>query len=146
MSELIYNIYFSLFYFFCRRGSRFIHLIRTDSNTLIFMAEWYHILYMCQLSVDGWSCVPSLLFTYGQTMMEVMKIKVTSSKDAMHVLLYSVPPIQQQATTDPHLHWRLLDTHRKVWFSLLWDHWYFSWVLVHKVLFVPFKSLFPSPV
>ena len=22
----------------------------------------------------------------------------------------------------------------------------FSWVLVHKVLFVPFKSLFPSPV
>ena len=31
-------------------------------------------------SVDGWSCVPSLLFTWGQTMVEVMKIMVTSFK------------------------------------------------------------------
>ena len=37
----------------------------------------------------------------------------------MHVLLHSVPPALQEATTDPHLHWRLLDTHREVWFSLL---------------------------
>ena len=27
---------------------------------------------------DGWSCVPSLLFTWGQTMVEVMKIMATS--------------------------------------------------------------------
>ena len=61
----------------------------------------------------------------------------------MQALLHSVPPTLQQATTDPHLHWRLLDTHRQVWVSLLWGHC--SFLLgpgVHKVLFVPSKSLF----
>ena len=33
---------------------------------------------LIQFSVSGWSCVSSLLFTWGQTMMEVMKIMVTS--------------------------------------------------------------------
>ena len=33
---------------------------------------------LIQFYVDGWSCVPSLLFTWGQTMVEVMKIMVTS--------------------------------------------------------------------
>ena len=33
---------------------------------------------LIQFSVDGWGCVPSLLFTWGQTMVEVMKIMVTS--------------------------------------------------------------------
>ena len=33
-----------------------------------------------QFSVDGWSCALSLLFTWGQTMIEVMKIMVTSFK------------------------------------------------------------------
>ena len=65
----------------------------------------------------------------------------------MHVLLHSVPPTLQQATTDPHLYWRLLDTHRQVWVSLLWGHCSFLLGLsAHKVLFVPSKSLFPSPV
>ena len=40
----------------------------------------------------------------------------------MHVLLHSVSPTLQQATTDPHLCWRLLDTHRQVWVSLSWGH------------------------
>ena len=35
---------------------------------------------LIQFSVDRWSCVPSLLFTWGQTMVEVMKIMVTSFK------------------------------------------------------------------
>ena len=35
---------------------------------------------LIQFSIDGWSCVPSLLFTWGQTMVEVMKIVVTSLK------------------------------------------------------------------
>ena len=35
---------------------------------------------LIQFSVDGWGCVPSLLFTWGQTMVEVMKILVTSFK------------------------------------------------------------------
>ena len=33
---------------------------------------------LIQFSVDGWSCVPSLLFTWGQTMVEVMKIMAKS--------------------------------------------------------------------
>ena len=63
----------------------------------------------------------------------------------MHVLLHSVPPTLQQATTDLRLCWRLLDTHRQVWVSLLWGHC--SFLLgpgAHKVLFVPSKSLFPQ--
>ena len=63
----------------------------------------------------------------------------------MHTLLHSVPPALQQATTDPHLHQRLLDTHKQVWVSLLWGHC--SFLLDpggHKVLFVPSKSLFPQ--
>ena len=37
----------------------------------------------------------------------------------MHVPLHSVPLTMQQATTDPYLQWRLLNTHRQVWVSLL---------------------------
>ena len=62
----------------------------------------------------------------------------------MHALLHSVPPTLQQATTNPCLHQRLLDTHREVWVTLLWGHC--SFLLgpgVHMVLFVPSKSLFP---
>ena len=63
----------------------------------------------------------------------------------MQALLHSVPPTLQQATTDPHLHQRLLGTHGQIWVSLLWDHC--SFLLgpsVHKVLFVPSKCLFPQ--
>ena len=69
----------------------------------------------------------------------------TPSKDPMQALLHSVPPILQQATADPRLRQRLLDTHRQVWVSLLWGHC--SFLLgpsAHKVLFVPSKSLFPQ--
>ena len=38
----------------------------------------------------------------------------------MHVLLHSLPPALPQATTNPHLLWRLLDTHRQVWVSISW--------------------------
>ena len=60
-------------------------------------------------------------------------------------LLYSVPLIPQQATVDPCLCQRLLDTHRQVWLSLLWGHC--SFLLgpsAHKVLFVLSKRLFPQ--
>ena len=59
--------------------------------------------------------------------------------------MHALPPTLQQATTDPCLGWRLLDTHREVWISLLWGHC--SFLLgpgAHKVLFVPSKSLFPQ--
>ena len=35
---------------------------------------------LIQFFVDGWSCVPSLIFSWGQTMVEVMKIMMTSFK------------------------------------------------------------------
>ena len=47
--------------------------------------------------------------TWDQTMVEVMKIVVTSFKRSLHALLHWVTPILQQATADPRLHWRLLD-------------------------------------
>ena len=38
--------------------------------------------YLIQLSVDEWSYVPSLLFTWGQTVLEVMKIiTILKSRD-----------------------------------------------------------------
>ena len=98
---------------------------------------------LIQFSVDGWGCVASLLFTWGQTMVEIMKIMVTSFKRSHACTLHSVPPALQQGTDDPRLRQRLLDTHRQVWVSLLWGHC--SFLLgpgVCKVLFVPSKSLF----
>ena len=71
----------------------------------------------------------------------------TSSKGPMHALLHSVPPALQQATAIPRLCQRPLDTHGQVWISLFWGHC--SFLLgsgAHKVLFVPSKSPFPSPV
>ena len=63
----------------------------------------------------------------------------------MHSLLYSLPPTLQQANTHPCLCWRLLDTPRQVWVSLLRSHC--SSLLgsgTHKLLFLPCKSLFPQ--
>ena len=59
-------------------------------------------------------------------------------------LLYSVPLTPQQATVNPRLHQRLLDTQRQVWLSLLWDHC--SFLLgpgTHKILLVPSESVSP---
>ena len=78
-------------------------------------------------------------------MVEVMKTMVTSFKRSHAYTAHSMPPTLQQATMDPHLHQKLLDTYGQVWVSLLWGHC--SFLLgpgVHKVLFVPSKSLFPQ--
>ena len=51
----------------------------------------------------------------------------------------------QQATVDPYLCQRLLDTNRQVWLSLLSGHFFFLLTPgSHKVLFVPSKHLFPQ--
>ena len=63
----------------------------------------------------------------------------------MHALPHLVLLTLKQATANPSLSWRLLDTHGQVWVSLLWGHC--SFLLgpgVQKVLFVPSKSLFPQ--
>ena len=59
--------------------------------------------------------------------------------------LLSVPLTLHQASANPCLRQRLLDTHGQVWVSLLWGH--YSFLLgpgAHKVLFVPSKNLFPQ--
>ena len=58
--------------------------------------------------------------TWGQTMVEVMKIMVTSLKGSVHALLHSLPPTLQQAPMKSHLYRRLLNTLRQVWVCLLW--------------------------
>ena len=63
----------------------------------------------------------------------------------MPVLLYSMPLTLWQAAVNPCIRQRLLDTHRKVWLSLLWGHC--SLLLgpcVHKVMFWPSKCLLPQ--
>ena len=98
---------------------------------------------LIQFSVDGWDCVPSLLFTWGQTMVEVMKIMVTFFKRSHARTATLSAPTLQQATTNPCLCQRHQDTHRQVWVSLLWGQC--SFLLgpgTHKVLFVPSKNLF----
>ena len=62
----------------------------------------------------------------------------------MHALLHSVPLTLKQATADPRLCQRLLDTHRQVWSVSRGAPAPFSWVLVHRVLFLPSQSLFPQ--
>ena len=100
---------------------------------------------LIQFSVDGRGCVLSLLFDLRPKMVEVMKIMVTSFKRYHAGTTTLSAPNLQQATANPHVCWRLLDTPRQVWVSLLWGHC--SFLLgpgVHKLLFVPSKSLFPQ--
>ena len=99
---------------------------------------------LIQFSVDGQGCVPFLLFdprpTYGggnedngDLLQKVL---------CMHCALSAPSPAASHH--EPTLHRKLLDTHWQVWVSLLWDHC--SFLLgpgVHKVLFVPSKSLLP---
>ena len=97
---------------------------------------------LIQFSVDGWSCVPSLLFdlrpNYGGGNEDNGNLL-----QKVHAMPHSGLPALQRATTDPHLQQRLLETHRQVRVSLCGATAPFFWVLVHKVLFVPSKSLSP---
>ena len=51
-----------------------------------------------------------------------MKAQILPPKSPMHAVLQSVLPTLQQATVNPHIRWKLLDTHGQVWVSLLWGH------------------------
>ena len=74
--------------------------------------------YLIQFSVDGQGCVPSLLFdlrpNYGMGNEDngdlLQKVLCTAELSA---------PTLQLANANPHLCWRLLDTHWQVWVSLL---------------------------
>ena len=100
---------------------------------------------LIQFSFEGQGCVPSLLFDLRPNYGGGNEDNGDLLQNVPCTLRHSVPPTLQQATADPRLCQRLLDTHRQVWVSLLWGHC--SFVLgpgVHKLLFVPSKSLFPQ--
>ena len=91
-------------------------------------------------------------FGLRQTVVGVNVVMVTFKRTCAHTVVFSAWT-PQQATVNPCLHQRLLDTHRKVWLSLLWGHC--SYLLapgVHKVLYFVctnkhvFQICFPSPV
>ena len=99
---------------------------------------------LIKFSVDGQGCIPSLLFdlrpNYGGGNADngdlLQKVPCTATLRA---------PNLQQATANPRLRGRLLDTPGQVSVSLLWG--LCSFLLgsgAHKVLFVPSKSLFPQ--
>ena len=98
---------------------------------------------LIQFSVDGWGCfLPVVLCEAG---VGVIAIIAPPSKGLMLGLLYSVPLAPGQASVDPCLCSRFLDTHRQDWLSFLWCHCSFLMDLgAHRVLFVPSRSLFPQ--
>ena len=95
---------------------------------------------LIQLSVDGWGCVLFLLFDLRQTVVGVILVMVTFKRTCAHNVVFS-DWTPQQATVNPRLHQRLLDTRREVWVSLLWGHC--SCLLasgVHKVLYFVYTN------
>ena len=61
---------------------------------------------LIQLSVDGWGYVPSLLFTWGQTMMEVMKIMASFKWSHAGTVTFTAP----NPTAGQHWSMPLLET------------------------------------
>ena len=99
---------------------------------------------LIQISVDGWSCVPYLLFTWGQTMVEVMKTMVTTLKSSHACTATLSAPNPEAATTSPRLHQKFLNTHWQVWVSLFCGHCSFLLGPAHKVLLCPPRVYFPA--
>ena len=100
-----------------------------------------------QCSVNGWGCVSSLLFNLGPTMVEVMKIMVTSFKrpHAHTATLRALNPAAGYRRPTPPLktpgHSRASLGQSLVGSLLL------SWVLVHtRFCLCPPRVWFPSPV
>ena len=98
--------------------------------------------YLIPCSVDGWSCVPSLLFTWDQTMVEIMKIMATSFKRS-HALAQcprpcSRPPLTHASARDS---WTLTGKSESVSCGVTAP---FSWVLVHtRLCLCPPRVYFP---
>ena len=101
---------------------------------------------LIQFSVDEWGCISSLLFTWGQTIVEVMKIMETSFKGPMHAVLHSVLTTLHQATGDPHpsagAAWTLLGKSESVSCRVTAR---FSWILM-STRFVCALQVSASPV
>ena len=98
---------------------------------------------LTQFSVEGWGCVPSLLFTWGQITVEVTNITVTSCYAQCAQPCSGPLPTTALPETPGHLQASLGQ-------SLVGGGWgggHCSFLLgpgAHKVLSVPSKSLFPQ--
>ena len=98
--------------------------------------------------LKGGAVFPPCYLTWGQTMVEVMKVMVTSFKmsHACTATLSAPGPAAGlcMPAADPRLCWRLLDTYWQVWVSFLWSHC--SFLLgpdVHKVVCALQESVSP---
>ena len=98
---------------------------------------------LIQFSVDGWSCVPFLLFTWGQTMVKVMKTMVTSLKRS-HPFTATV--LAPDPAAGHHKPTPSSETPRHPQTSLSSGHCSFLLGLGAQGSVVPSKSLFSSPV
>ena len=125
--------------------------------------NWVLLWWAGPCSVNLWSnfllmhgaMLPQCILARGSPVLEpavtMVELIVTSSKKTYAnmpcfpgplFLLFLTP---RQATVDPYLLWRLPNTHRQAWLSLLWGHCSFPLGPgVHKILFVLSKILFPQ--
>ena len=102
---------------------------------------------LIQFSVNGWGCVPSLLFdlrpNYGGGNEDNSDLR--QKVPFMHGCTQCPLPCSRPLLTHTSARGKLLDTHRQVWVSLLWGPC--SFLLgpgMHNIWFVPSKSLFPQ--
>ena len=89
-----------------------------------------------QFSVDGWGCVPSLLFglrpRYGRGNGDLLQKDLCQKTPQLPGLLYSVLQTPQQAIVNLHFRRRLLDTYTHLTRSFSCGVTVpFSWVLVY---------------
>ena len=105
---------------------------------------------LIQISADGWGCAPSCEVTQSWNAQASkctwnVPPKRTYANTHLPGPLLPVPLPLQEAIADLRLHRRSSNIHRQVWLSILWGHCSFLLGLgMHKVLFVPSKSLFPE--
>ena len=95
---------------------------------------------LIQFSVDGWSCVPSLLFIWGQTMVDVMKIMVTFLKRSHTCAATVCDPSPAAGHHQPTPSPETPGHHRQVSCGVAVPS---SLVLVHKALLCPPRVYFP---
>ena len=88
---------------------------------------------------------PPCWLTWGQTMVEVMKIMATSFKRSCACTAALIAPDPAAGHSWPMPPLETPGQSRQVWVSRLWGHCFFLLgPSVHKFLFVPSKSLFPQ--
>ena len=103
---------------------------------------------LIQFSEDGWGCVPSLSFTWGQAMVDVMKIMGTSLKRShAHTATLSAPnpcsrPLPTHTSTRDY--WTLMGKSGSFSYGVTAPS---SWVLVcTRFCLCPLRVCFSSPV